>query len=117
MGSMPDEPQPPTSPLLPEQPDLFSIPTQLIEQWLKIPSAERVSLDLTRQDVDHLILGLLRICEAQSKIEAALVEWSHGRIDQANVALHEFRRFNIESQNNIRQLVTAIMASALRGPP
>jgi hypothetical protein len=89
----------------------------LIERWLKIPGAERVSLDLTRQDIDHLVLGLLRISEAQSKIEAVLVEWSNGRIDQANAALHEFRRLNIESQNNIRQLVTALMASALRGPP
>ncbi|MFT4275986.1 MAG: hypothetical protein QM576_06470 [Rhodopseudomonas sp.] len=95
-------------------PEVFSIPAALVEQWGEIPQNERLQFPLTRQDIDHLLLGLLRALEAQGTLERIIVDWSNGRLEQANSSLGEFRRQNVDAQNNIRQLVSAVMASALR---
>ncbi|MBB5047523.1 hypothetical protein HNR60_002280 [Rhodopseudomonas rhenobacensis] len=105
-----DTHQPPHVPA----PELFTIPTALVEQWNEIPQTERVVIPLTRQDVDHLLLGLLRALESQSTLERVMIDWSNGRLDAANQSLAEFRRQNADAQNNIRQLAAALMASALR---
>ncbi|MBI5128143.1 MAG: hypothetical protein HZA66_01755 [Rhodopseudomonas palustris] len=99
---------------IPQPPEIFSIPSALVEQWGEIPQNERLQFPLTRQDVDHLLLGLLRSLEAQATLERIVVDWSNGRLEQANLSLAEFRRQNVDAQNNIRQLVSAVMASALR---
>ncbi|WP_156332496.1 hypothetical protein [Rhodopseudomonas sp. AAP120] len=100
---------------IPQPPEVFSIPTALVEQWGEIPTNERLQFPLSRQDIDHLLLGLLRSLEAQATLERVIVDWSNGRLEEANLSLGEFRRQNVDAQNNIRQLVAAVMASALRG--
>src|SRR5579863_4564930 len=90
-------------------PELFTIPSSLIEQWGEIPADTKLNFPLTRQDIDHLLLGLLRSLEAQGALERVIVDWSNGRVDDANRVLVEFRRQNIDAQNNVRQLVAAIM--------
>jgi hypothetical protein len=82
---------------------------------MAIPAEERLQTDLTRQDLDNLIFGLLKSADAQLKLEQTVVEWSNGRLDPANAALGEFRRLNVESQNYLRQFFTALMVSAIRG--
>ncbi|UFS78193.1 hypothetical protein LPB73_12790 [Tardiphaga sp. 37S4] len=108
-----DTPTAPPAPL-PAPPDLFTIPTALVDQWSEIPGSDRLNFPLTRQDIDHLLLGLLRSLEAQATLDRVITDWSNGRVDEANRALNDFRRQNADAQNNIRQLVAAIMASALR---
>jgi hypothetical protein len=109
---MSDESGKPTQ--LPIPPDLFTIPFSLIEQWGEIPQNERLQFLLTRQDIDHFMIGLIRALEAQTTLERMVVEWSQGKIEDANKTLAEFRRHNVDAQNNIRQLASAIMASSLR---
>ncbi|SNS38283.1 hypothetical protein SAMN05216374_1070 [Tardiphaga sp. OK246] len=98
----------------PAPPELFTIPAALIEQWGDIPTDARLNFPLTRQEIDHLLLGLLRSLEAQASLESIVVDWSNGRVDAANDTLTEFRRQNADAQNNVRQLAAAIMASAIR---
>jgi hypothetical protein len=107
-----DEIKPPYK--IPDPPEVFTIPSALLEAWGEIPGHERLNFPLTRQEIDHLLLGLLRLLEAQSTFEKSMIEWSSGRLDEANKLLGEFRRHNVDAQNNIRQLATAIMASATR---
>lgn len=95
-------------------PDVFTIPTALVEQWGELPQNERLNFPLTRQEIDHLLVGLLRTLEAQSAFDRTIIEWSTGKLDDANKSLGDFRRLNIDAQNNIRQLAAGIMASALR---
>ncbi len=104
---------PPTLPSLPEP---FQIPVQLVEQWTNLGQAERIAIELTRQDFDHLFFGLLRTVEAQGMLADVMVSWSNGDIDQANKQLHEFRRQNIDALNRVRQFITAIMVSKSRAP-
>jgi hypothetical protein len=86
----------------------------LLEQWGEILPTDRLSFPLTRQDIDHLLTGLLRMTDAQVMLDRTLVEWSNGRVDEANRVIFEFRRLNIEAQNNLRQFIASVMASALR---
>jgi hypothetical protein len=111
---MADETKPPQALAIAPLPDVFTIPAQLIEQWGQIPQTDTILSPLTRQDIDHLLVGLLRSLDAQTAIDRALTEWSNGKLDDANSAIATARRLNIDSQNHIRQLATAIMASALR---
>jgi hypothetical protein len=105
--------QPP--PTLPQPPDLYQLPIQLLEQWISLPPGERLHVLLTKQDVDHFTFAFLRLAEAQSKLEGSLVSWSHGQLADANAALAEFRRLNVEAQNNFRQFFTGLIVAALKG--
>jgi hypothetical protein len=105
--------QPP--PNLPPPPDYYQIPIQLLEQWMALPAGQRFRLLLTKQDLDHFVFAFFRLAEAQSKLESSLVAWSNGKLDEANAALAEFRRLNIESQNNFRQMLTGIIVAGLQG--
>jgi hypothetical protein len=105
----------PAQPQAPPVPDHFQFPIQLLEEWVGVPTSERINASLTRQDIDHLLFGMLRSADAQTALEATLVHWSNGRTDEANKALMEFRRLNVESQNHVRQFFTALMVSALQG--
>jgi hypothetical protein len=109
---MPDDTK--QGPILPAPPEIFTIPSALVEQWGDIPQNERLNFPLTRQDIDHLLLGLLRTLEAQTALDRVVTDWSNGRVEEANKHLTDFRRQNADAQNSIRQLVAAIMASALR---
>jgi hypothetical protein len=110
---MADNQTPP--PHLPPPPDHFQLPVQLLEQWLSLPAGQRFSLVLTKQDIDHFVFAFLRLADAQSKLESSLVFWSNGQLADANAALAEFRRLNVEAQNNIRQFLTGIMVAAFKG--
>ena len=100
----------------PEPPLPFQIPVQLLEQWIGLPQEHRVAAELTRQDVDNLVLGLLRSNDAQSAIERTLISWSNGDVQTANGHLNAFRRLNSDSQNHIRQFFTGLLASLFRSP-
>jgi hypothetical protein len=99
---------------LPPLPEAFTIPQALMEHWGEIPPTEHLNFSLTRQEIDHLLTGILRTTDAQVMLDRTFVEWSNGRIDEANRVLTEFRRFNILAQNNIRQFIASIMASVMR---
>lgn len=109
-----DEPKPTDypPPILPEP---FTIPQALLEQWGEIPQTEYLNFPLTRQEIDHLLTGLLHTTDAQIMLDRTLVEWSNGRLDEANRIINEFRRLNIFAQNNIRQFIASVMASVTRG--
>lgn len=108
---MSDEPvQPPMPPL----PAIVEFNQQLLEQWVAIPAGDRIVAELTRQDVDHLLFGLLRSNDATTALERTLVHWSNGELPEANRDLAESRRLTIESQNYIRQFFSGLMISTLR---
>jgi hypothetical protein len=111
---MANEPTKPTIPP-PPLPEPYTIPAALLEQWGEIPPLERVAIPpLTRQDIDHLLTGLLRTIDTQVLLDRTIVEWSNGRLEEANQAINEVRRLNLDAQNSIRQFITAVMATVAR---
>ena len=100
---------PPPQPPLPE---IYQFPIQLLQAWTAIPEVAFVEAKLTRGDFDRLLIGLLKSLQAQNALETSLVHWSNQRLKEADVALYDSRRLNIESQNNIRQFFAALMISA-----
>jgi hypothetical protein len=109
----PSQPPPPSPP--PQRPSLYEIPASLVEKWSSIADHERVQASVTKQDVDHLILGLLRASDAQTALQDTLVHWSNGRVEDANRTLADFHRLNADSQNRIRQFATGLMFAAVQG--
>lgn len=101
----------PSLPLTPP-PEVYSIPRQIIDRWTGVQPEAYVTINLTRQDLDHLFFGFTKCLQAQGALQACIIEWSHGRIDPANVALSRAQALLTESQNEWRKLFTAIMSSA-----
>jgi hypothetical protein len=107
---------PPKEPAaLPPPPELYEFPVQLLEQWIAIPPHERIAATLTKQDIDNLLLGLAKQSDAIASLDQTMVQWSNGEIGQANAALADSRRFNIEGLSRIRRFFTGLMVAALRG--
>ncbi|MGJ5149818.1 hypothetical protein [Bradyrhizobium sp. HKCCYLR1023] len=115
---MTDEPNEPEKAAIPPSapwPEPYTIPHALLQQWGQIPPDELLTIPLARQDIDHLLTGLLRLADGQVFQDRALVEWSNGRIEEANRAIGDFRRTNLEAQNSIRQFVASVMATVAMG--
>jgi len=117
---MPDETnEPPEGPPAdaPIAPQFYQFPEELLKRWVSIPESTQVGISLTRRDIDHLLFALLRSNDAQNAIDLTLVRWSNGDLAGANLALNEFRRLSVDSQNMVRYFFTAVMESALKGLP
>ena len=99
---------------MPPLPERFDFPVQLLEEWATVPAQERIKAELTKRDIDQSLFGMLRSLEAQVALDGALVHWSNGQIEEANKALSEFRRLNVEAQNHVRQFYVALMISILQ---
>jgi hypothetical protein len=80
-------------------------------KWIGVPEDTIINASLRRRDVDNLMLGMLRLAEAQGALEATLVLWSNGNRDEANQTLNNFRRLNVEAQNRLRLFLTSIINS------
>jgi hypothetical protein len=97
-------------------PPFYLFPRPLLEDWLAIPPSEYVEARLTRNDVDQLLLGLMKAFDAQEAIDRALVGWSNGNLAEANAALEHARRLRAMGQNEVRQFFASLMLSATRKP-
>lgn len=92
-------------------PFIYKIPEELLLKWIGVPEDAIITSPLRRRDVDNLIIGMLRLADAQAALDATLVLWSNGKPEQANETLTDFRRQNAEAQNRLRLFLAAIMAS------
>lgn len=108
----PEPPQQSKAAEFPSLPQVFPIPTQLIEAWLKIAPSAYLEAPLTRQDWDSLFFGLTKIVETQQLIQDCIIRWSNGDLAEANKVMDASKRRAIESENHIRQFFTALMAAA-----
>jgi len=91
-----------------------TIPASLVEEWYAIPPNARVNSTLTRQDLDHLFFGLLKLAQSEQALQSCVLEWSNSRLETANRAMFDSQRFSIEAQNELRQFIVALMVSATR---
>jgi hypothetical protein len=100
----------PASPL----PEPILIPFQLIESWLGIPAHDYVEVQLTRGDFDRIYGFVNKSYQSQGTFQQVMIDYSNGRLAEANKAMHEAQRLLIEGQNELRQFMAAVMASGLR---
>ena len=102
-------------PSLPPLPESVSIPVQAIEAWSRLPSTAYVTASLSRADLDNLFFSINKVIESQSETQQSLIDYSTGKLPEANQHMWEARRKLIEAQNNLRQFMTAIMIAAKNG--
>lgn len=96
---------------------VFQIPQGLINQWIEIPERANITANFTRQDLDNLFFSITKAGLATFHLQQALILYSQGKMDEANKQLAESQRQNVESDNNVRMFMSAIMASAKVAPP
>ena len=90
------------------------IPKALIEQWLDIPASDEVHIALTRADLDSLFFAINHAITAQSQLQEAVIRYSNGELDHANMQMDLSKRSNIEATNSLRSLFGSIFASAAK---
>jgi hypothetical protein len=110
----PPSDEPPPLPM-PPLPNYYVIDEQLAAKWFSLPPSALINVVLSRQDVDALVWGILAGFRAQQGTHQTIIDWSNQKIDDANTALYESRRANIEGQNFIRELYARIMQAATAG--
>jgi uncharacterized coiled-coil protein SlyX len=94
-------------------PALNFIPLQLIEAFLAIPSDEYVDFRLTRTDIDRLYGAINNGIEAQWTFQNAMIDQTNGRTNEANQNLRKAQARLIHASNDLRALMTAVMASVI----
>jgi hypothetical protein len=109
------EGSPPLPPIEPaEFPEGHLFPNEILEQWVKIPATEPLMIGpLTRGDIDHLLFSFKNVTMAISNLHQGLVEFSNGRIDQANAFLQNATNRTIDGSIHSRLLFEAIMKSII----
>jgi hypothetical protein len=105
-------PPPPPPPPLPPIPEEYFIPTQLLDQWFKIPEGQYVNINLTRKDFDNLFNALDKNIKAQAIFQSAMTLYTNGHIEAANRAMRDSTIKLTEAHNALRFLYTSIMVSA-----
>lgn len=99
----------------PKVPDLITVPTQAVREWVQIPQHQTVDVQLSRGTVDNLFLALRRMAESQAKFHECLIRYSQGDVSGANSLLTESQVSLAESENQLSLFMTNIMLSATRG--
>jgi hypothetical protein len=94
-------------------PESVTIPAALVEAWHRIDAGATVAVEFRRGDFDRFYQAMNKGLLAQSDLQQSLIEYSRGDLAEANRHMHRAQRAVVESQNDLRQLMTAIMASAV----
>ena len=102
-----------TSPAEEQLPRPIVIPQQLLDQWFSVPNHEYLNISLTRNDLDQLFALLDGIIRNQRILSQLIVDWSHGRLDEANKALRDSRFTAAQAANDLQTWFIALMSSAL----
>ena len=103
-------------PLPPPPPHPYQFSEAQLLKWIGIPENTPITVPLRRRDIDNLMIGLFRLADAQTLLDATLTKWSNGDQGGANESLTAFRLQNQEGQNRIRQFLAAIIEAAPGSP-
>jgi hypothetical protein len=115
---VPSNPQPepsPASQAVPPPPEYFLIPEQLLAAWYSRPSHTVLQAPITQAQIDHLFFSLTSALNAVQATNQVMVEWSNGRVDEANKILAESRRHIIEGLNEARRFFARIIIAETQG--
>lgn len=98
----------------PPLPVIHTIPRSLIEQWTKVSPDDDVEIRLTKADIDNLFFSINGVISSLGSIQEALIAYSNGNIDHANVLMDTSKRNNLEALNYVRSLMSSLIASAIQ---
>ena len=91
----------------------FNIPEAIVRQWLALPSGRPLTLTITRTDVDALFHAIDESIGATSQLQKSLIDYTHGRVDEANEASALVTQKLIAASNQLRAFMNAVMAGAV----
>jgi len=108
------EAPPPDRPDQQPLPPFWEFPEDLLAKWIAVPVETPITVVLTKQDIDNLLLGLLRGGDAHMALSEALAQWTQGNVDVARQMFAAARLNTVERQNRIRHFFSSIMLQATR---
>jgi hypothetical protein len=97
----------------PPLPTLQNIPQALVDQWVQIPNQRKLSLRVTKGDIDALFFAVNNLINSQNQLQQSLIRYSNGEIDAANEHMDLSQRASIESLNSLRAFLTSLISSEL----
>lgn len=90
----------------------FNIPAATIQRWNALDATKPVAVPFTRADIDNLFFAIDYVTRGTVSVQKALIDYTNGRIDDANAA-NALATLNLaESSNRLRLFMNALMASA-----
>jgi vacuolar-type H+-ATPase subunit D/Vma8 len=98
---------------LPRLPDAFNVPDALVQAWMKIPSNQPLTFQVTREHIDQLFFSLMRLSQSSTKLQSCLLLYTQGKLNEANEAMAESQRATVEAENYARQFLAAVISSAV----
>lgn len=101
----------------PPLPSIQPIPQALIDEWIKIPPGEQLTMSISRSDVDNLFFSINNLISSQYNLQESITNYSNGDLVNANSHMDLSRRSSVEALNSLRAFLTSIMASTLRNKP
>ena len=96
----------------PNPPIAFDIPHTLVKKWNGFDQTKPLDVPLTRQDIDNLFFAIDENTRATSALQKAIVDFSNGKLDEANASNIEATTRLGLSANRLRLFMNAIMAGA-----
>jgi hypothetical protein len=90
----------------------FDIPPATVERWTRIDNNAHIQVPIRRSDIDNLFFAVDNLNRGVQNLQRALVDYTNGQLDSANMANRAVTQNLTESANRLRVFMNAIMASA-----
>lgn len=90
----------------------FSIPVALIDKWVGLRADQKVEIPLSRGDLDHLFFSVTNLAKGIAALQACLILYSQGKIEDADKALQESQKLVVRGDNEMKMFMNALMAGA-----
>lgn len=95
-----------------DAPEQFQVPAEAIARWAAIEPGTPVKVSMTRQDVDHLLLGLRSLAIGQSQLVTALTGHINQDAQGSAEALLAADQLCVAAYSRINAFITVLMMAA-----
>lgn len=94
------------------QQEQIEVTPEALERWKALESGVPLKLSLSREDLDHLLLGLRSLAIGQNQLVAALTGHINQDMQASAQALLAADQLCVAAYNRINAFITMVMVSA-----
>ncbi|MDQ0504041.1 hypothetical protein [Xanthobacter agilis] len=95
-----------------QAPEQFQVPPDAIARWAALEEGVPLKITLTREDLDHLLLGLRSLAIGQSELVTALTGHINQDAQASARALLTADQMCVAAYNRINAFITVLMMAA-----
>ena len=98
-------------------PPTYELPEHAIKRWADIPAESALALRVTKQDLDHLMLGLRRLAVSSMVLGEAFAAHTRGEMQQANSKFVTHQLNIRDGYSDLNRFIEAVMLNANEAGP